>query len=305
MKHYSKYFLLIEKKCEFPKEACDILEALAKRLDNEPEFGKELDKIRHSFMFPKAHNIGHYLKKLKELSEEYKANEYTLNLVFLMCCTELLNKRYNDAGVSDKIFWESIKDYKYKMLECMECKGVVGTFVAGWYEGFFEVDRFCLGRFQFEARTFPMDFTTSAGIKIKKGEKAVNIHIPSSGVPLTDEVRLDAYKKAYEFFEDCRVDGKMYFICNSWLLFPRHTEFLPEHLNILKFMSDFEIFECRERAGFGDDWRVFGHYTDLPLAEWPEDTALRKAYKNWLLKGKRTGSGHGVIVFDGEKIVRR
>lgn len=304
MKHFNNYFLLIEEKCEFPKEAREELEALSKRLDDEPEFGKEIDRLRSLFMFPRAHNLGHYIKALNEVALKYGADEYTLNLVFLMCCTELLNKRYRAAGVSDEVFWGSIKDYKYKLLECMECKGVVGTFVPGWYEGFFEVDRFFLGRFQFEARTFPMDFTTSAGIKIKKGEKAVNIHIPSSGVPLTDEVRFDAYKKAYEFFPECRVNGNMYFICNSWLLFPRHKEFLPKHLNILKFLNDFEIFECREKAGFGDDWRVFGHYTSLPVSEWPEDTALRKAYKTRLLEGKRTGSGHGVIVFDGEKIVR-
>lgn len=304
MKHCNDYFLLIEEKCEFPEKARKELEAIAKRLDDEPEFGKEVDRLRALFMFPKAHNLGRYIKMLAEVSEKYGANVYTMNLVFLMCCTELLHKRYNAAGVSDEIFWASIKDYKYKLLECMECKGAVGTFVPGWYEGFFEVDRFCLGRFQFEVRTFPMDFTTSAGIKIKKGEKAVNIHIPSSGVPLTDEVRFESYKKAYDYFKDCRIDGNIYFICNSWLLFPGHTEFLPEHLNILKFLGDFEIFECRERAGFGDDWRVFGHFTELPLSQWPEDTALRKAYKNRLLEGKRTGSGHGVIVFDGEKIVR-
>lgn len=304
MKHCNDYFLKIEEKCEFPREACESLEALARRLDDEPEFGKEVDRLRSLFMFPKAHNISRYLESLTALAKKHNANEYTLNLVFLMCCTELLNKRYAAAGVSDEIFWDSMKDYRCKMLECKECKGVYGTFVASWYEGFFEVDRFCLGRFQFEARTFPMDFTTSAGIKIKKGDNAVNIHIPSLGIPLTDEIRLSSYKKAYDFFKDSRVDGKMYFICSSWLLFQRHPEFLPENLNILKFMNDFEIFECREKVGFGDAWRVFGHFTEQPVSEWPEDTALRKAYKNWLLKGNRTGSGHGVIVFDGEKIVR-
>ena len=69
-------------------------------------------------------------------------------------------------------------------------------------------------------------------------------------------------------------------------------------------MDDFEIFDSSEHEGFGDDWRVFGHYTDFPLEEWPEDTSLRKAYKKWLTDGNPTGHGCGVIVFDGEKILR-
>lgn len=304
MKHLSDFYLLIEEKCRFPKEACDVLNAVAKRLDEEPDFAAEFDRARRLFMFPKAHNIRRYLDMIKSTAEKHGVPEYTLDLVFLMSCSELLYRRFKARGVSDEIFWESMNDLRYKLLECMECKGVVGTFVASWFQGFYEVDRFALGRFQFEERDFPCDFTTSAGFKIKKGDACVNFHIPSSGVPLSDEVRFDAYKKAYDFFSHCRKDNNIYFICSSWLLYPRHREFLPENLNILRFMDDFEIFDSSEHEGFGDDWRVFGHYTDFPLEEWPEDTSLRKAYKKWLTDGNPTGHGCGVIVFDGEKILR-
>lgn len=304
MKHLSEFYLLIEEKCRFPKEACDELNAVAKRLDEEPDFAAEFDRARRLFMFPKAHSIGRYLDMIKNTAEKYGVHEYTLDLVFLMSCSELLLRRFRAKGISDEIFWESMNDLRYKLLECMECEHVVGTFVAGWFQGFYEVDRFALGRFQFEERDFPRDFTTSAGFKIKKGDVCVNFHIPSSGVPLSDEVRFDAYKKAYDFFKRCRKDNNIYFICSSWLLYPRHREFLPETLNIRRFMDDFEIFDSAEHESFGDDWRVFGHYTELPLEEWPEDTTLRKAYKQWLTSGNPTGHGCGVIVFDGEKILR-
>ena len=40
------------------------------------------------------------------------------------------------------------------------------------------------------------------------------------------------------------------------------------------------------------------------LKKWPEDTSMRRAFKNHVLSGGKTGHGHGIIVFDGEKIVR-
>ena len=41
----------------------------------------------------------------------------------------------------------------------------------------------------------------------------------------------------------------------------------------------------------------------LPYNELPEDTSLKRAYKNWLIEKNETGGGVGVIVFDGEKII--
>ena len=92
--------------------------------------------------------------------------------------------------------------------------------------------------------------------------------------------------------------------CGSWLLYPRHREFLPEKSNILKFLNDFEIVSWEEKENFGDAWRVFGRYADLPFEQLPRDTSLRKAFAEWLCSGRKTGSGFGFIIFDGEKIVR-
>lgn len=306
MKHFTEFFELISEKCSFPEDAVKVFNEVAKRLDDEKEFGAKFDRIRRDFMYPVAHNIGRAHDRIVDLAKEYKVNEYTLLFVFLMECSELLLKRYKARGLSEELYWAGMDDLRCKLLECIECEGVPGTFVMTWNEGFYALGRFALGRFQYEGhRRFPCDFTTSSGYKIKKGTKCVNFHIPSSGIPLTDEVRLDSYKKAYAFYKDhINKDGNIIFICSSWLLYPRHKEFFPENLNILKFANDFEIFKWEESDHFGNDWRVFGHYTDFPLEEWPEDTSLRKAYKHWLLEGNPAGHGEGVIVFDGEKILK-
>lgn len=307
MKHLTDHIIKLMQKDRFPEEAVKECERIEARLDNEPDFAMDMDSCCHLYMFPKAGNMRFYLDKIEnEIAPKYGENVYTLHLIFLMNCTETLLDRYHEAGISEDIYWDTMDDIRCKLLECMECEHCVGTFVAGWFDGFFEMNRFALGRFQFEYSDFGNEggYTTKCGYHINDGDFAVGFHIPSSGIPLTDEIRLDSYKKAYEFFKD-RFNGKpAVFVCGSWLLFPKHKEFLPPYLNILRFMDDFEIVRSSEKDNFGDDWRVFGHWTEEPLENWPTDTALRKAYKEWLLAGNKTGSGYGVIIFDGEKILK-
>ncbi|MCQ2462265.1 MAG: hypothetical protein MJ177_02530 [Clostridia bacterium] len=196
-------------------------------------------------------------------------------------------------------------DLRCKLLECKECEGVWGTFVGGWFHGFYRMTRFGLGRFQFEYSTVDDDYTLADGTVIPAGTKCVGMHIPSSGISLTDDVRYDSYKRAFDFFESEKYGDKLIIKCGSWLLYPKHREFLPPHLNILKFMNDFDIIAEGEKEGFSNDWRVFGRYSDLPYAELPEDTALRRAYKKHLLETGKAGDGFGYILFDGEKIINK
>ena len=223
-----------------------------------------------------------------------------------MNCTEILRENYIKRGVPLSVFYEGVDDLRCKLLECMECEHVPGTFVAGWNNGFLKMDRFAYGRFQYEVRKygFDFDFMMKCGHKVQKGDTYLNFHIPSSGIPLTDEVRFDSYRRAWARYKDLFPDGRVLFGCGSWLLYPRHREFLPEKLNIRRFMDDFEIVCWEEKDHFGNDWRVFGHYTELPLEQWPRDTALRKAYVDWLLAGNKAGDGFGLFLFDGERIVR-
>lgn len=307
MKHNNEFVSELMKKIGFPEEAQTELKRIEERLDAEADFGSDMDALVNGYMFPEAEDIGKYLDVIsRELAGKYNEHEYSLHEIFLLNCAEILYSRYKEANLPDEIFYDTMCDLKYKLMECIECKGVWGTFVAGWDDGFFRMTRFALGRFQYEPSEFSHKggYLTKCGYKIEEGEMIHGFHIPSSGVPLTDEVRLASYKKAYEFYKD-ELNGKpLVLCCGSWLLYPKHREFLPPHLNILKFMDDFEIISWDAEDSFHNDWRVFGHWADYPVEQWPEDTALRKAYKNWLLEGNPAGDGYGVIVFDGEKILK-
>lgn len=303
--HYSEFYRTLMKKLELPEKAEEEFTAVIKKLDTDLQFGREIDKLVMRFMFPKAHDIRRFLEKLPPLAERYSVNENTLQFVFLLLSAEVMAKRYVKQNFPDEVFYETVKDLKYKLQECLVCKGYNGTFVPHWFEGFFRLERFGLGRFQYEHTDIDRDITTKSGIKIKKGTKVLFLHIPSSGVPLTDEVRMDSYKKAYNFYKDTPFvkNGNIIFVCHSWLLYKKHYEFLPENSNIIRFMNDFYIYDQYISDEKEDLWRIFGKADKLPYNEMPEDTSLKKAYKNWLIKNDEVGGGAGVIVFDGEKII--
>ncbi|MBO5065962.1 MAG: hypothetical protein J6D06_07620 [Clostridia bacterium] len=302
----NEHFKEVEKILGLPEEAVEVFEKTATKIDNVKSLNKKFEAVFNEFLFPEARDFGTCFDKLKPLSIIYGIKEYTLDFVFLLRAAEVMHDLYKERGLSDELFNNTIMDLKYKYDECVKCKEVHGTFVASWNTGFFALTRYCLGRYQFDMSTYGGDdFTSSAGITIKKGDKTLGFHIPSSGVPLTDEVRLDSFKKAYEFFPEYRrEDGLMIFECGSWLIFEEYKNFLPENSNTIKFINDFEIVSSEPKDEFDDAWRIFDKYGFKSPKKWPEDTSMRRAFKKHVLSGGKTGHGHGIIVFDGEKIVR-
>ncbi len=286
----------LTEKLDFPQEAIDTLCACADRLQDNKEFCKLVSRFER-----KPNKLDDVLKDLKAFADKMGENEYTLDMYLLLSACGKLHKRYKRKGISDEIYYKTLEDLKWKLLECYECEEVWGTFVAGWYRGFFVMNRFGLGRLQFEKSRFGEKRYEKNGLVLRKGSRVIGFHIPSAG-PLTKESRIDAYKRAYKFYGG--KNGKpMAFVCGSWLLYPPHREFLPEGSNILDFMDDFDIIKYEDKKDFHDGWRVFGKYSDAPLDQLPENTSLQRAFAKRLREGKPTGSGYGVFFFDGEKIL--
>ena len=305
MKHYTDYIFEFMTHYKYPAEAIEAFTGIEKRLDDEPEFGAAFDDAFTKYMLEGGMELNDALNVMEQLANEYGENVYTMQFVFILNCMPVLKDNYKKAGYSDELFENGADDLRCKLIECINCKEVPGTFVAGWNDGFLKMRRFAYGRFQFEVCTynFDFDFVMPCGHRVSRGDTYINFHIPSSGIPLTDEVRLDSYKKAFEAYKHLFNGGPVLFGCGSWLLYPGHREFLPPHLNILKFMDDFTIVSYSEKDGFGNDWRVFDKYASLPYDKLPRDTSLRRAYADRLLSGGKTGDGFGVFLFDGEKII--
>lgn len=274
------------------------------RLLRDEEYGNAFESAVNDYM-SRPENIRAKLEELKAMAQEHSENEYTLDLVFVIHCFLILHERYQAAGIPEEIFWATADDTRCKLNECIEYKNVAGIFVAWWYDWWFSMKRFALGRFQYEYGV-PYkgdELVLPCGYVVKPGTEYVNFHIPSSGIPLTDEVRLDSYRRAEEFYKDKFGGGPVLLGVNTWLYYGEHPKFLPAGSNILKFMSDAFIYRSDDGKGFSCAWRVYGPYANLPPEEWPENTGLRRAYKQWVLNGGTGGEGRGFIVMHNGVIV--
>lgn len=304
MKNY-KHTLLVMDKLEFPEEAKKaIINAEEKIISNE-KANKIYESMYRTYWLKKK-NFGSFSDKTKALAEEIGEHVYTINLVLLLNCTKPLLAKYKAEGISEDIYWNTVLDLRCKMLECKENYDVWGTFVEGWFMAFYTLERFGLGRFQYELSDFGEEIYEDNGVVIKDSEFVLGMHIPSHLAPLTYETRMDSYKKAFEFFKD-RFGGKHIIVCcNSWLLYPDNLNILPEGSNASDFILDFEPLDIRRTYDFGDCWRIFGVGSSSSRPkELKRETKMQKAFAEWFDQGKKPGSAYSMIIFDGEKILTR
>jgi len=232
-------------------------------------------------------------------AQEAIGEDYGAYMAFLVGCLPELRRCYAAAGLPEELFWHTMMDLKYKLMECHTVKGLWGNFAFWWYDRFYKMTRFTLGRLQFETVTYEWPAYTCGGITVQPGDPVVNIHIPSAG-PLTEELRREAYQKAYEFFPACRKKDALPLVCHSWLLDPEYRTFLPASSNLIGFQKDFEIIACEKQEEFKDAWRVFGADGGKRPQELPRDTSMRRGFADFLSAGGRTGIGSGIMLWGPE-----
>ena len=227
---------------------------------------------------------------------------YEKYMLFLLACAEYMKDDYKKFGISDEIYHETALDIKYKFDECKTVFGVSGVSDPMWFDGFFRLTRFGIGRLQYERKPFEFEDFTKGGHTIEHGATVYNCHIPSSGALRQDDV-LSSFKAAYEFFENELCDGVMPIICYSWLLFPELEQILGDKSNIVKFSKLFSPIKAIYRKGFSNAWRVFGKPYEGSGADMPKDTSMQRTFLKHLDSGNCLGIGIGMLLFDGEKIL--
>lgn len=285
----------------FVQENCvNTLMEDAENLRNQPSETGKLGKSLESFTL--------------SWEERLHVNRYTIELLLLLLCWIVTEEKYKEKGLSEEIFRRTLHDTYCKLMECRRVQGVTGVFVGFWYDRFFDLSRFALGRIQFELMPYPFDEPVSVmGKVIRKGDWVVNMHIPSEG-PLTSELVEDALAKAREFFmknaeelnfpeiffeKDHAVyegvlEEPLVFVMDSWLLDPDLYNLLPEG-NIKEFVSRFERVHVKKEEKFEDGWRVFGKDWEKAPEELPIQTSLQKNIANYLKTGGKLGEAFGIL----------
>ena len=300
MKNYNHALLVMEKH-DYPAEAREVIVRAEEKILADEKANKIYESMYRAYWL-KNRNFGDFGDKVEALAELIGEHKYTVNFILLINCTKPLLAKYRKEKIDEEIYWRSVLDLKSKLIECKENYDVWGTFVEGWFKGFYELNRFALGRLQFENSDFWCDMYIKNGVELYDSDFVVGMHIPSNQGPLTYEARLDSYRKAHAFFKDKFKDPRYgIFCCHSWLLYPDNVNILPEKSNIVDFLLDFEPLEIKWTYDFGDQWRVFGVSNNRkPIDELPQNTSMQRAYVEWFRKGKKPGTAYGIVVYDSE-----
>ena len=232
------------------------------------------------------------LKAADTAAKEAEIASYTADLLIYLLMTAHLKERYQEKGISEQIWLDSCMDLNWKLHECRKMYGIWGSFVSWWFDGFFEMTRFALGRLQFELMDFPESYEKTGHVRPEGMAKVINMHIPSCG-PLKKEDCEASFRQAAAFFADAFPGEEIAFFCESWLLYPRHREFLSPDSGIVQFMSFFDIYKTEE--GDGDLWRIYNREYDGNPEALPEETTIQRGYKKLLLSGGHAGYGEGIF----------
>lgn len=305
MKDLTAFLDLFMEKTGYPEDARGTFRELNGKLLASEETKAWFDRVVAQY---ESDDPTPFFPDLDALGDSIGVHKYTIELYFFMYQAWFLREKYAEKGLPEEVFWDSMTDLRAKLVECRNVYGINGSFVASWFHGFFEMTRFALGRLQFEITEYMREEPyTCCGKSVEEDDLLIGMHIPSLG-PLTTDLMLDAFRRAYNFplFAHVRVPGTdwMPFCCGSYLLYPPHYDFLPPQSNILKFMDCFDIVEYTDSEDFNDKWRIFANFKDAAPEDLPRDTSLRRAFADRLMEGKKTGHGWGIFFFDGEKILK-
>ncbi len=229
--------------------------------------------------------------KEKSFSVLAKENDITRLAVCVRYC-EYTREFYNQKGISDEIFYDTVKDISV-WCKNNDNKGLKNY---SWIKNHLKGELFRIGRLQFQMfqcknvklkyDLLPFDF----------GDNLIYDHIPQ-GEKLIFSDCVDSLLNAKAFFAKYVPDFEYeFFFCESWLLYNENWQFMKTDCNILQFQSLFDIVYSDDNDSQAVE-RIFGK-RHLLKSKYPENTSLQKSAKKFMLDGNKLGIGIGIIAKD-------
>lgn len=295
----TNYVLKIMRELDLEKEACESLYAdflkIQKNAFAKAEFE---DCIRqYSQNFKCDHDA--LLKKADAAAAHADIHPYSASLLLYLCLSDHLRELYVQRGIDLMIWHDSMLDLKWKAIECKLVKGIWGSFVAYWFEGFFTLERFALGRLQFEVVPSKFNYEKN-GKRIKMGDPVINVHIPRTMTPLDRESCNAAYRRAISLLGERIGNTPMAFTCKSWFFYPTFISLYSPKSNLYRFVKDFDIVEIihDKKGEYPNAWRLFDMDYTGDLDDFPEHSSLQRAVKQYMKDTRQTGTARGVFFAD-------
>lgn len=281
---------------EYPKEACRGLEQALERIEADSGAAQAFQELLECYAKDKTCDFEELIRRMEEISGRAGIHAYTGYLLLFLNMSQTLRAYYRAAGVDEEIWFTSMNDLKWKLDECQCVYGVWGTFVPSWYEGFFQMTRFGFGKLQFEQCRFNAHYEKD-GLALEPDSPVINVHIPRTGTRLDRKSMRESYQMAATFYRNGWGDRPMAFVCESWLLFGPNRKVLSPQSNLYAFLSDYEIIDQGEYEDYSEVWRLFDQNYNGDVEQLPQNTSLRRAYADWIRRGRKTGWGYGVFVY--------
>lgn len=283
---------------QFPTEVVLRVEQMQALLKSSDKATDLLQQACADFYTPEG---SRYEALIAALAQELNIHIYEAALLLLLEATESLPDVYRKNGLPEELMWETLVDITCKIRECHQWYGIWGICNITWFPWFYACKRFKLGRLEYEVISYAC--TELEGV-LHKGDKVLNIHIPSEG-PMKPEAVLESMRRAYQFYRKEFDSPVIPIIGYSWLLYPRmyHEVFQPQS-NLSAFYELFHIWDAVEDPTNGPFSRVFDcEYSPEVLDTVPADTSLRRNLLAYLRAGNCMGHARGVLFFDGENIL--
>jgi hypothetical protein len=299
LKTYLKKFFDIY---EYDKKDAQILTDVYVKITENEDTSKLFEQIMKMYEEDINCDYKQIIEIADKIAEKLYIHEFTVELLVFICLSEKTEKVYAEKGIAPEVFYGNMCDLKYKLEECKLVYNITGSFVAQWFERFFNATRFTFGRLQFELIDFNKNYEKN-GVVLTPESRVVNVHIPRSPLPFNEENCDKAFLMAAEFFKD-EFEESIPFYCASWLLYPENKEILSEKSNTYKFLSRFDIIKGRIDKTFHSLWRIFDTMEKHP-DRLPEDTRIKKAYKEHLKRGGKIGSGEGLFFISKENLKKQ
>ena len=285
----------------YPDDAVQALTQAAAAVDADPAMSAYFDSAYAAYQAsPTDETVINAYKQHKELAADFAVPWQTTELLLFIRFTEHLHVLYRNKNLPERYFVGVMDDIRSKTIECHDVIGIWGNRTGDWFIPFFCLDRFAIGRLQYNYVTMPKCETLDGLYRFEGGEKALTVHIPSLG-PLRSEDVEASLAEAAAFYADDFEGDSVLFNCDSWLLFSGHEEMLPETSNIRRFRQHFHMMADTPDPTLHDMWRIFNTLDVKNFAALPRDTGLRRAYAAWLESGKPVGHARGVRYIKKQK----
>ena len=222
-------------------------------------------------------------KMFIEFSEKYNGNKLNTHIlaVYMLSCLYSYEK-YQELGISDDIFNDTMKCFTRFVSECTKKTGECYFDRGFWTYRQTALQIFRIGELEYE-------------LVEDNGTKLISIHIPSDAI-LTKELIEESVYKCRKFMEKHYPDytGCEY-VCGTWLLSPNLRNYLNEGSRILQFQSFFKIKNFNQESKDFIDW-LFMKDKDYDITMLPENTSLQRNVKKALLEGNKIGSAYGTLI---------